>query len=100
MIEAEEVQALVAARQELGPDYEGELVSSFLERVERKIEQQTAKGRARREHEHHAVTPMVLGSLGLSIPLLAIAGGAAGLAGIALVCAAIVVVNVVAMRRS
>jgi len=45
------------------------------------------------------VTPLILGSLGLAIPLLAIAGAAAGLAGIALVCVAIVSVNVVAMRR-
>jgi len=50
---------------------------------------------------HHAapMIPLVLGSLGLSIPLLAIAGDKAGLAGIALVCIAIVLVNLIAVRR-
>ena len=52
----------------------------------------------RRDHERHAVTPMVLGSLGLSIPLLGIAGGTAGLAGVAIVAAAIVLVNLIALR--
>jgi hypothetical protein len=94
----EELQALVAARRELGPEYEPELVDSFLERIERRIERRTGKG-VNHPREHHMVTPLILGSLGLSIPLLAIAGGTAGLAGVAFVCAAIVIVNVVAMRR-
>jgi len=37
----------------------------------------------------------VLGSLGVSIPLIAIAGHDPGLAGIALVCVAIVLVNLI-----
>ena len=93
----EELQALVAARGELGPEYEPALVDSFLERIEQQVAQRSKS--VGRPKEHYMVTPMVLGSLGLSIPLMAIAGSAAGLAGIALVCAAIVIVNVVAMRR-
>ena len=93
----EELQALVAARRELGPEYEPALVDSFLERIEQQVARQSKS--VRRPKEHYMVTPMVLGSLGLSIPLMAISGSAAGLAGIALVCAAIVIVNVVAMRR-
>ena len=93
----EELQALTAARGELGPEYEPALVESFLERIEHQ-----AARRARsmdRRPGRRTITPLVLGSLGLSIPLMSIAGAAAGLAGIALVCAAIVIVNVVALHR-
>ena len=93
----EELHALAAARRELGPEYEPALVDSFLERIERQAARQ-ARSMGRRP-DHRTVTPIVLGSLGISIPLMAIAGSAAGLAGIALVCAAIGIVNVVALRR-
>ena len=92
----EELQAALAARRELGQEYEPALVDSFLERVEKQLE---LRSRSAGQPEHRMVTPLILGSLGLAIPLLAIAGAAAGLAGIALVCVAIVSVNVVAMRR-
>jgi hypothetical protein len=93
----EELQAVVAARGELGPEYEPELVESFLERVEQQVARRSRGVGPRREHR--AVTPLILGSLGLAIPLLGVAGDAGGLAGIALVCAAIVIVNVAAIRR-
>lgn len=92
----EELQAALAARRELGQEYEPALVDSFLERVEKQLE---LRSRRVGQPEHRMVTPLILGSLGLAIPLLAIAGAAAGLAGIALVCVAIVSVNVVSMRR-
>jgi len=92
----DELHAALAARRELGQEYEPALVDSFLERVEKQLELRSRSGG---QPEHRMVTPLILGSLGLAIPLLAIAGAAAGLAGIALVCVAIVSVNVVAMRR-
>ena len=50
--------------------------------------------------EHHAITPLVLGSLALSIPLIAVAGAQAGSFGVAMVCIAIVLVNLfVALTR-
>ena len=92
----EELQGGLAARREVGREYEPALVDSCLERGEKQLERRSG-GEGQREHR--MVTPLILGSLGLAIPLLAIASAAAGLAGIALVCAAIVSVNVVAMRR-
>ena len=96
MGEREELEAVVAARAELGSDYEPVLADSFLERLEK---QAALRGKSvSRAREHRTVTPLILGSLGIAIPLMAVAGSA-GLAGVALVCAAIVIVNVVAMRR-
>lgn len=101
MSERDELDAAIRARRELGADYEPQLVDSFLERIEKRLDERVSSKsiQRNREREHHAATPIVLGSLGLSIPLLAIAGSAAGLTGIALVCIAIVLVNLFAMRR-
>ena len=99
MTEREELQAHVAARRELGPEYEPELVDSFLERIEKRVDQR-GRGKAARHKEHHAITPLVLGSLALSIPLIAVAGAQAGAFGVAMVCIAIVLVNLfVALTR-
>jgi hypothetical protein len=100
MSEREELQAHVAARRELGPEYEPELVDSFLERIEKRLEPRGHGKAARREQEHHPITPLVLGSLALSIPLIAVAGSKAGAFGVAMVCVAIVLVNLfVALTR-
>jgi hypothetical protein len=99
MTEQEELRAVVAARRELGPEYEPELIDSFLERVEHRLDQRHRGKAARRDKEHHAITPIVLGSLGMSIPLMAIAGAAAGAFGVAMVCVAIVLVNLFVARR-
>jgi hypothetical protein len=99
MSEREELQAHVAARRELGPEYEPELVDSFLERIEKRVDQRGHGKAARRDKQHHAITPIVLGSLGLAIPLMAVAGSAAGPFGVAMVCIAIVLVNLFVARR-
>jgi hypothetical protein len=96
---SEDLHAAIEARRELGADYEPQLVESFLERIEKRLDERIPPKPLRRDHEHSSVTPLVLGSLGLSIPLIAIAGGTVGLPGVALVCLAIVLVNLFAMRR-
>ena len=99
MSEREELDAHVAARRELGPEYEPELVDSFLERVEGKLDQRNRGKAARRDRPHTTITPLVLGSLALSIPLIAVAGAQAGAFGVGLVCVAIVLVNLFVARR-
>ena len=51
-----DVEALVEARRELGPEHERELVDSFLERVERRIEQQAGE---RKPASLHRVSPAI-----------------------------------------
>ena len=101
MSEREELQAHVAARRELGPEYEPELMDSFLERIEKRVEERRHGKAARRDSRPHTtITPLVLGSLALSIPLIAVAGAQAGPFGVAMVCIAIVLVNLfVALTR-
>jgi hypothetical protein len=93
LVRREEAQAALEARRELGAAYEDEVVDALVEKIERRLAERQPKTR------QGAITPLVLGSLGLSIPLIAIAANFAGLAGVIAVCIAIVVVNLAAMRR-
>jgi hypothetical protein len=87
-----ELEATLEARRELGPAHEAELVARFADKVEAEIEQR-ARELARKRDPGGINLPLALGSLGLAIPLMGIAGGTAHLAGIIAVCVAIVLVN-------
>ena len=91
----QELEAVIHARQEVGPELEPQLVERFVDRLEAEIDRRVDQRLAqqRRQPRSGAITPMVLGSLGISIPLIAIAGGIAHLAGIIVVCVALVLVN-------
>ena len=89
LVPRDEAHAALAARRELGPDYEEELAERFAARIESRL----------REREHmlpakRTDSPAVaIVSLLVAIPLIAIAGSTVGLAGVIVVCAALVLVN-------
>ncbi|MFI7446168.1 hypothetical protein ACIBQX_01600 [Nonomuraea sp. NPDC049714] len=105
----EDLQATLDARRDLGPEYEPALVDSLVERLDATIA-------ARVDAELHlrgvrspkqrasgsAMIPIALGSMGIGIPLTAIASSV-GLVGLLAAWMAIVVINVasavVIMRR-
>ena len=60
--------------------------------IERRAEE-LARQQRRRPGHNAPMIPLVLGSLGIAIPLMGIAGGTAGFPGILAVCIAIVLVN-------
>ena len=93
----QEIEASVEARRELGPEYEEHVVDALVAKIEKRLAPQEPAPLPR--HHTGPITPLVLGSLAVSIPLLAIAGNFAGLAGIIAVCVAIVLVNLVVARR-
>ena len=68
------------------------VIDGFVERIERQlVERSKDRERAverRREHQKE----MVLGAMGLSIPLLAVAAIFTGLAGVIVVCGALAVI--------
>lgn len=93
-----ELDATLAAHKEMGEELEPQLVDRFADRIEREIDRR-ARERSALEHPrssgHHGapMIPLALGSLGLAIPLLAIASTQAGLGGVIVVCIALVLVN-------
>jgi Flp pilus assembly protein TadB len=98
IVRRDELQAAVHARSELGADMEPALVDSFVERIERRLAERTEESerslKRKREHQKE----MVLGAMGISVPLLAIAAIFTGLAGVIVVCTALAVIAVVSSR--
>ena len=94
----EELYAALEARKELGADMEPAVIDAFVERIERRIADRADTGERalmrKREHQKE----MVLGSMGISIPLLAIAAIFTGLPGVAAVCLALAVIAIVTSR--
>ena len=92
------MRATLAARKELGEDLEPALVDAFVERVEKRLAQRGSESeqslRRKREHQKE----MVLGAMALSIPFFAIAAIFTGLAGVIVVCSALVLIAVVTAR--
>jgi hypothetical protein len=103
--EPAEVAALVAARREIGQEYDAALAESFLERVESGLEARVAALTAQQAARDDAggKRQLVLGvvSLGVGVPISAISAGTADVPGLLVAWAGIVGVNVAhALRRS
>ena len=96
----EEAEATLAARVEVGQELEPQLVDRFADRVEQEIDRRARELATQRRPTHNApMIPLALGSLGLAIPLIAIAKDS-GAAAVIAVCLAIVLVNLLwATRR-
>ncbi|MFC4587763.1 hypothetical protein [Sphaerisporangium corydalis] len=112
----DELRATVEARRELGPDYEHALIESFIEKIDAAIDtrvrsevaaqngyghqgapftgQHQGQGKAAKQVD--GTIPIALGSLGIGIPLTAIAATQAGPAGLFLAWTGIILVNVAA----
>ena len=94
MVEREELRAAAAARAELGEELEPAVIDAFVERIERRLGDGERALQRKREHQKE----MVLGSMGIAVPLLAIAAIFTGLPGVIAVCVALVVIAVATAR--
>lgn len=98
IVRRDELQAVIEARAELGTDMEPALIDAFVERLERRIAESEAERandlRRKRQHQKE----LILGAMGISIPLLAIAAIFTGLAGVIVVCGALAVIAYVSTR--
>ena len=94
-----ELEATLAARQELGPTHDTELIAGFLDRIEPEIDRRVDERVARRGPAKRASSPLHPGTLGVCIPIIAIAGGIGGVAGLFAAFAALVIVFAIAEFR-
>jgi hypothetical protein len=98
VVPKDELHAAIEARKELGTEMEPAVIDSFVERVERRLAERAEESekslKRKREHQKE----MVLGAMGISIPLLAIAAIFTGLAGVIVVCAALAVIAIASAR--
>ena len=95
----QELEAAIEARAEMGAEMEPAVIEAFVARIERglveRAEQEERALKRKRDHQKE----MVLGSMGISVPLFAIAAVFTGLAGIVAVLVALVVITLVSVRQ-
>jgi hypothetical protein len=93
----DELRAALATREELGAEFEPQIVESFLARVEREIDERVdmrlAEYAEAEGGDSRDASDVAIWSLGLGIPLTGAAGGTGGVAAIIFVWIGIVFVN-------
>jgi hypothetical protein len=98
VVSTEELRGAIEARSELGAEMEPAVIDAFVERIERRLADRADGGEralaAKRKHQQE----MVLGAMGISVPLLAIAAIFTGLPGVVAVCVALAVIAIVTAR--
>jgi hypothetical protein len=92
IVPRDDARAALAARRELGEEFDDALVESFARRVEERLKERRPSGRTQEERGMSLALALV--SIGCGIPITAIAIAGAGLAGLVVAWAAIVLVNV------
>jgi hypothetical protein len=98
VVPKDELQAAIAARKELGAEMEPAVIDAFVERIERRLEERAGETEKSLKRKRDHQKEMVLGAMGVSIPLFAIAAIFTGLAGVLAVCAALAVIAIASTR--
>ena len=102
VVPRDELEVAVRARQELSAEHEPEIVDAFLDRVGTAIAARVDERVAQHEEDDGydpGAIGVAIGSIALGIPVTAVAGNAAGLAGVIAAWIGIVFVNL-GYRRS
>ena len=94
IVSREELRSAIEARKELGEEMEPAVIDAFVERIERRLAKQdsAAEKALKRKRDHQK--EMVLGSMGIAIPMLAIAAIFTGIQGLIAVCVALVAIAI------
>lgn len=98
VVPKDELQATIAARKELGEEMEPALIDAFVERIERRLADRGAGSERALKQKRAHQREMVLGAMGISVPLFVVAAIFTGIAGVIAVCAALAVIAVVSAR--
>ena len=94
----DELGAAMEARKELGADMEPAVIEAFVDQIERRMADRMGEGERALKRKQDHQKEMVLGSMAISIPLLAIAAIFTGLPGVVAVCVALAVIAIVSAR--
>jgi VIT1/CCC1 family predicted Fe2+/Mn2+ transporter len=93
-----ELQSAIEARKELDEEMEPAVVDAFVTRIEQRLSvRRDDEERALQRKRNHQ-KEMVLGSMGIAVPLLLFAAIFTGLAGVIAVCVALVAIAAITAR--
>jgi hypothetical protein len=98
MVEREDVQAAIEARRELGGEMEPHLIDSFVDRIEKRIDERTTGRIPAVRHGREGSFALALASLIFAIPITAIAATHGGITAMVVVWLGIVLLNAVYNR--
>ena len=94
----DELRSTIETRKELGVEMEPAVIDAFVARIERRLAERAGASELALERKREHQKEMVLGSMAVSIPLLAIAAIFTGLPGVIAVCVALAVIAIVSSR--
>ena len=94
-----ELEATVEARRELGPAHDQELIDGFLDRMGKELDRRIDERIAARVPKQRTSSPLNPATLGVSIPIIAIAGGIGHVAGLLIAFTALALVFIIAELR-
>jgi hypothetical protein len=94
----EELASAIEARKELDDDMEAALIESFVARIEQRLARSVRENEQALHRKREHQKEMILGAMGISVPLLAIAAVFTGLPGVIAVCVALAVIAIVSTR--
>jgi len=94
-----EISSTLAARRELGPGHDEQLIEGFLQRIEQQIDRKIDERLAERGPRRRSASPLHPGNLALCIPIIAIAGGIGHVAGLIVAFVSLIVVFALAEIR-
>jgi VIT1/CCC1 family predicted Fe2+/Mn2+ transporter len=98
LMSKDELQSAIQARRELGDEMEPAVIDAFVERIERRLADRAEDSERALQRKRNHQKEMVLGAMGISVPLFAFAAIFTGLPGIIVVCVALVAIAVVTAR--
>lgn len=94
----DELRSAIEARKELGDEMGPAVIDAFVARIERRLADHADENEWALQRKRNHQKEMVLGSMAISVPLLAFAAIFTGLPGVIVVCATLVVIAVVSSR--
>jgi hypothetical protein len=98
MVEREDIQATVEARRELGDEMEPHLIDSFVDRIEKRIDERATGPNPSQRNGREGSFALALASLIFAIPITAIAATHGGITAMVVVWIGIVLLNAVYNR--
>jgi hypothetical protein len=94
----QEFEAALEARAELGPEMEPAVIDAFVDRIERRLADRAGDGERALKRKRDHQKEMVLGSMGISVPMFAIAAIFTGLPGVVAICVVLAVIAIATSR--
>ena len=98
MVEREEIKAAIEARRELGSEMEPHVIDSFVDRIEKRIDERATRRIPAQRHGREGSFVLALASLAAAIPITAIAATHGGITAMVVVWVGIVLLNAVYNR--